>query len=78
MKNNDVPEFKPLGTTTNPYEQYLKKIVRIQTRGDSRSISGEVIGISDRHLTLEHLDSRTTLVRLSEIAVITETPRRVV
>ena len=73
MNYGDVNQFKPL---LNPYEQYYKKIVRIQPRGDSRSISGEVISITDKHLTLEHLDRRTTLVRLAEIAVITEAPKR--
>ena len=74
MNYSDVTEFKPL--LNNPYEQYFKKIVRIQPRGDSRSISGEVISITDKHITLEHLDKRTTLIRLTEIAVITEAPRR--
>jgi hypothetical protein len=74
MNYDNVNEFKSLGN--NPYEQYYKKIVRIQPRGDSRSISGEVVSITDRHLTLEHLDKRTTLIRLTEIAVITEAPRR--
>lgn len=74
--NYNVNEFKRTGV--NPYEKYYKNIVRIQPRGDSRSISGKVISITDKHLTLEHLDKRTTLIRLSEIAVITEAPRRAV
>jgi len=39
-----------------------------------KSIKGEVVSITDRHLTLEHIDGRRSLVRLSEIGVISEVP----
>jgi len=72
MKYKDVLQYKPL--ECNPYEQYYRKIVRVQPVGAKKSIKGEVVSITDRHLTLEHIDGRRSLVRLSEIAVISEVP----
>jgi len=74
MEYNSVPEFKSL--EYNPYERYYRKIVRIQPIGCSKSINGEVVSVADRYLTLEHLDGRRTLVRISEIAVISEVPHK--
>jgi ribosomal protein S1 len=74
MNYSDVCTFKTLGN--NPYEKFYEKIVRIQPRGDTRSISGKVTVLTDRHLTLQHKDGRETVIRLSEIAVITETSHR--
>jgi hypothetical protein len=72
MEYRDVLQYKPL--ECNPYERYYRKIVRIQPVGAKKSIKGEVVAITDLHLTLEHLDGRKTLVRLSEIGVISEMP----
>jgi len=74
MQYSEVQEFKPI--EYNPYERYYRKIVRIQPIGNSKSINGEVVSITDRHITLEHLDGRRSLIRLSEIAVISEVPRK--
>jgi hypothetical protein len=63
------------GYKDNPFEQYFKKLVRIQARGDSRTVNGEVIEITDRYLTLQHRDGRKSLVKLSQISVISEIPR---
>jgi hypothetical protein len=76
MQYDDVKELKTLGN--NPFEAYHGKVVRIQARSDLRSINGQVVSVTDRHLTLEHLDKRTTVIRLSEIAVITEIARKLV
>ena len=74
MQYSEVQEFKPI--EYNPYERYYRKIVRIQPIGSTRPVNGEVVSITDRHITLEHLDGRRTLIRLSEIAVISELPRK--
>jgi hypothetical protein len=74
MEYTTASEFKPLDI--NPYERYYRKIVRIQPIGSDKSINGEVVSLTDRHITLEHLDKRRSLVRLSEIAVISEVPRK--
>lgn len=75
MQYGNVSEFKPL-ESINPYERYYRKIVRIQPIGSPKSINGEVVSITDRHITLEHLDGRRTLIRLSEVGVISEVPRK--
>lgn len=64
----------PMGV--NPYERYYRKIVKIQPMGSSKTITGEVVLLTDQHITLEHLDGRRSLIRLSEIAVISEISRR--
>lgn len=74
MQYSDIVEFKPIGV--NPYERYYRKIVRIQPIGSQKTINGEVVLLTDRHITLEHLDGRRSLIRLSEIAVISEVPRK--
>lgn len=63
-----VSTFKSMGE--NPCEPYYEKIARVQVRGDVKSITGKVISISDRYITLEHLDKRTTLIRIEDISVI--------
>jgi hypothetical protein len=75
MQYCKVPEFKSL-ESINPYERYYRKIVRIQPIGSEKSINGEVVLLTDRHITLEHLDGRRSLIRLSEVAVISEVPRK--
>jgi hypothetical protein len=70
--NYIVPQYIPSGST--PYEQYYRKIVKVQPIGSSHTVKGEVVSITDRHITLEHLDGRRSLIRLSEIAVISEVP----
>lgn len=71
-----VSEFKPLGS--NPYEPYFEKVVRVLVRGDVKSITGKVIAVSDRFLTLQHLDKRTTLINVDDLSYITAlAPRRV-
>ncbi len=75
MQYGNVSEFKPL-ELINPYERYYRKIVRIQPIGTTKSINGEVVSITDRHITLEHLDGRRTLIRLAAIDVISEVPRK--
>jgi len=74
MYYTQVNEFK--GSYTNPYDGYYRKIVRIQPIGAVKTVNGEVVSITDRHITLEHLDGRRSLIRLSEIAVISEVPRK--
>ena len=73
MQYSEAQEFKPID---NPYERFYRKIVRIQPIGSEKSINGEVVSITDRHITLEHLDRRRSLIRISEIAVISEVPRK--
>lgn len=75
MQYGNVSEFKPL-ESINPYERYYRKIVRVQPIGSPTSINGEVVSITDRHITLEHLDGRRTLIRLAAIDVISEVPRK--
>jgi hypothetical protein len=60
---------------SNPFESYYNKLVRIQVRGDARSVNGEVIAINGNYLTLQHKDGRTSLIKLSQISVITEIPK---
>ncbi len=74
MNYSTVPVHNSLDI--NPYERYYRKIVRIQPIGSDKSINGEVVLLTDRHITLEHLDGRRSLIRLSEIAVISEVPRK--
>ena len=74
MYYTQVNEFK--GSSENPYEQYYRKIVRVQPVGAIKTVNVEVVSITDRHITLEHLDGRRSLIRLSEIAVISEVPRK--
>ena len=60
---------------SNPFESYYNKLVRIQVRGDARSVNGEVIAINANYLILQHKDGRTSLIKLSQISVITEIPK---
>jgi hypothetical protein len=76
MNYSDVSEYKPLGS--NPYEPYFEKIARVQVRGDKKSITGKVVAISERFLTLEHLDGRKTLIRTDDISVISAIPKKAV
>ena len=75
MIYSDVTQYKPL-VEGNPYERYYRKIVRIQLVGAKRGIRGEVVSVTDTHLTLEHLDGRRTIIRLSEIGAISEVPHK--
>jgi hypothetical protein len=74
MHYSEVPQY--IGSSVNPYEGYYRKIVRVQPIGSVKTVNGEVVSITDRHITLEHLDGRRSLIRLSEIAVISEVPRK--
>ena len=77
MEYTDTPTYKPIAY--NPFEQYYKHVSRVFVKGDNRAITGEVIKISDKYLTLEHLDGRTTLVKIEDISSISIiTPRTAV
>lgn len=71
MKNVNR-EYKSIGI--NPFEKYYEKLTRLQVRGDAGTISGRVVSVDDKYLLLEHRDGRTTLVKLSQISVISEIP----
>jgi hypothetical protein len=73
MNNDSAKKDENIGLI----EPYYKKIIRVQTRGDPRSISGELIKITDSHLILKHKDGRTTLIKRSAITVISEMHRQV-
>lgn len=73
--NNDAKEYKTIGN--NPFEKYHDKVVRLQVRNDIGTISGRVVDIDDKFLLLEHRDRRTTLVKLSQISVVSEIPEAV-
>jgi hypothetical protein len=74
MEYTDTPTYKPIAY--NPFEQYYKQVSRVFVKGDNRAITGEVIRISEKYLTLEHLDRRTTLVKIEDISSISIiTPR---
>ena len=75
MIYSDITQYKPL-VDCNPYVRYYRKIVRIQLVGAKRGIRGEVVSVTDTHLTLEHLDGRRTIIRLSEIGTISEVPHK--
>ena len=75
MIYSDVTQYKPL-VECNPYERYYRKIVKVYLVGAKRGIRGEVVSVTDRHLTLEHLDGRRTIILLSEIGAISEVPHR--
>jgi hypothetical protein len=73
MNNINSHEYNIIDS--NPFESYYNKLVRIQVRGDARSVNGEVIAINGNYLTLQHKDGRTSLIKLSQISVITEIPK---
>ena len=68
MNNISSNEYNSIDS--NPLESYYNKLVRIQVRGDARSVNGEVIAINGNYLTLQHKDGRTSLIKLSQISVI--------
>ena len=70
--NYDVPIFKDSGNTQ--YDRYLKKIVRIVVDGESQSMAGRLIEISERFLTLQHRNGLTTTVRAADIITLAELP----
>jgi hypothetical protein len=74
--NYDVPIFNVTGNSTN-YDRYFKKIVRVIVPGEERPITGRLIEISDRFLTLEHLNGRCTLVKAADVSTMAELPERV-
>ena len=73
MNNISSNEYNIIDS--NPFESFYNKLVRIQMRGDARSVNGEVIAINGNYLTLQHKDGRTSLIKLSQISVITEIPK---
>lgn len=73
MNNISSNEYNIIDS--NPFESYYNKLVRIQVRGDARSVNGEVISINGNYLILQHKDGRTSLIKLSQISVITEIPK---
>jgi len=75
MIYSDVTQYKPL-VECNPYERYYRKIVKVYLVGAKRGIRGEVVSVTDKRLTLEHLDGRRTIILLSEIGAISEVPHK--
>ena len=69
MTNND--DQATAQNQAGKIEQYLNQIVRIQVRGDGRAISGKVIAIQDKWITLEHRNGNHTMVRIGDIMIIT-------
>jgi hypothetical protein len=62
-----VSEFKPMGY--NPYEKLFGKVVRVKVKDDPKGITGRVSVLTDKIIELTHLDGRSTIVRIDEIAV---------
>jgi hypothetical protein len=55
------------------YESFLNKIVWIKPKYDSRSISGRVISVSsDGLIALEDRKGRLTMIKKSDVSVISE------
>lgn len=75
MEYDGPYEVKKL-TSNDPFEQYFQKVVRVLVIGDRQGIVGKLTSVSDRFLTLEHLDGRTTLIKPRAVATITELPGR--
>lgn len=61
--NNDIN--KPAGC-----EQFIGEICRMQLKGDNRAISGKVILVDKKFLTIEHKDGRHSLIRIEQLNII--------
>lgn len=68
----NVSEFKPMDY--NPYDKFLGKVVRVKVKDDPRGISGRLAVITDRIIELSHVDGRSTVITIDEIAVISPVP----
>lgn len=75
MQYNDVNTFKSIGD--DPWEPYFGKLARAQVRDDKKSIAGRVVAVSDRFITLQHLDGRRTLIRTDDIMTLAMLPEAV-
>lgn len=71
-----VPIYKPIYSEDGQYGRYFKKIVIVIVPGEERPITGRLIEISDRFLTLEHLNGRCTFVKAADVSTMAELPER--
>jgi len=77
MLHTNVEVFKPVGVNSSatPVKRFLNKLLRVQPHYDPRALTGVAIDIDAEFLTLEHKDGRVTMVRIADIATISELGR---
>jgi hypothetical protein len=67
-------QFKHSSLCEDELVSYFGKIVTIQVSGYSRTIAGEVVGLSEKYLTLRHRDGRETRIKRRDVSFISEIP----
>ena len=68
MSEYAIQSFK--GLDYQPFEKYVGKVVRIKVKDDPKGITGRLAGLTDRFIELMHMDGRSTVIRVDEVALI--------
>ena len=68
MSEYEVQTFK--GLDYQPFEKFVGKIVRIKVKDDPKGITGRLAVLTDRFIELMHMDGRSTVIRVDEVALI--------